>query len=88
MKYECAGFLEKNKDRMSSDAGALLHGAANPLVASLFVAEGADAAAASGPSSFVGATAFLGSKFKDDMHRLLATLRATDPHFIRCVKVR
>ena len=34
----------------------------------------------------VGSNAFLGSKFKDDMKKLMIALNSTTPQFVRCIK--
>jgi len=94
--YDADGFIAKNKDRLSAGVQALLTASSLPVVVQATQAASSPGppsqgtksspAAASAAHSLVGASAFLGSRFKEDVGRLLALLRSTRPHFIRCLK--
>ena len=73
------GFLVKNKDRLNEDLYALLQTSRCAFLRELFPKEEDDASAR---------RASLGSKFKQQLDELMATLNATQPHYVRCIKVR
>uniref|UniRef100_A0A7S2S3X1 Myosin motor domain-containing protein n=1 Tax=Mucochytrium quahogii TaxID=96639 RepID=A0A7S2S3X1_9STRA len=61
---------------------SLLQKSTTPLLKELF--SGIDNENTRG--TFTGSNAFLGSKFKDDINKLMKTLHTTTPHFVRCLK--
>lgn len=83
--YNARDFLDKNRDALPE--GLLTIVARSTVLAGLAPATApatAPADAAGGPKK-AGRTT-LSAKFKADLDALMATLRATQPHFIRCVK--
>ncbi|KAI8848017.1 P-loop containing nucleoside triphosphate hydrolase protein [Chytridium lagenaria] len=91
--YEIDGFIEKNKDTVSDEQLGLLNSAEfaflQEVVAieeeAVAVAPQADARGGRG----AGASAkkpTLGSIFKASLVKLMATLRTTEVHYIRCIK--
>jgi myosin heavy subunit len=78
VKYDTAGFLEKNRDTLSPDLLDMLATTQHPLLQILF------------PASEAGATTSqkksLGAQFSGQLDRLMSTLDATEPHYIRCIK--
>mmetsp|Transcript_27478 Transcript_27478/g.37764 ORF Transcript_27478/g.37764 Transcript_27478/m.37764 type:complete len:1363 (-) Transcript_27478:153-4241(-) len=91
VEYSVTGFVEKNRDSLSSTSREVLELSSLPLLAELF-APSAEAVAASefsrgrGKGSGQPAKATLGSQFRSQLVGLVRNLRLTEPHFIRCVK--
>lgn len=83
--YNARDFLDKNRDALPE--GLLSIVARSTVLAGLApaAASAATPAEASGGPKKAGRTT-LSAKFKADLDALMATLRATQPHFIRCVK--
>ena len=79
----CRGaFLELNNDTMSFGTTSLLQRSTEAFVSHLF-----SAAELQPPQPRRGASfASVGSRFTQDLNKLLRTLQATETHFIRCVK--
>ena len=90
--YDVRGFLDKNKDPVSPDLTNLLAGSNSEVGKQLFAADdaagggGAAGAGGFGIRNKVTARSTLGGQFRTQLAKLMETLRATDPHFIRCVK--
>lgn len=90
--YAAGGFLEKNKDKLPDAMASLLRASEVRMLSTGLPGEatksddGGSAAGGAGGTRMTGSAAFLGSKFKDDMNRLLRRLSETHPHFVRCVK--
>ena len=85
--YYIDGFLEKNKDRLPPNLDRLIENSAIPLLAKVCqVAAGMvpKSKKAKKTGSFAGTT--LGAKFVGDIARLMKSLEATNPHFVRCIK--
>jgi len=80
--YTVADFLSKNRDRLESNITGLMMTSSVTLIRDLFN----DHENENTRSTFSGANAFLGSKFKDDIHKLMDALYSTTPHFVRCLK--
>ena len=80
--YTVDDFLEKNRDRLNDNILVLMSGSTVPLVKEIFAQKGESSAR----GTFTGSNAFLGAKFKNDINKLMATLRSTSPHFVRCIK--
>ncbi|KAH8068335.1 hypothetical protein JL721_6913 [Aureococcus anophagefferens] len=72
--YEAASFVEKNRDGVTGDMVAAFGDCTLPLVAACFAGRGA------------ASKASVGAKFKKSLDALTATLGATEPHYVRCVK--
>lgn len=81
--YNVTSFLEKNKDALHQDIRACMTSSSNPLIASLLPAP---AAKTGGRGSAKAKQLTLGTQFKNQLVSLMATLNATEPHFIRCMK--
>ncbi|XP_038979493.1 myosin-6-like isoform X3 [Phoenix dactylifera] len=77
--YQTELFLDKNKDYVVAEHQALLSASKCPFVSGLFPPLSDDSSKSSKFSS-------IGSRFKQQLHALLETLSATEPHYIRCVK--
>jgi myosin heavy subunit len=97
--YNIAGFVETNRDRLSSDLQLVIQRSDLPFVANLFTAvyqeltfsgkAGAHKAARSATTPTGKGTDIavsLCGKFRGQLAGLMAALRATQPHFIRCIK--
>uniref|UniRef100_A0A7N0TWA0 Myosin-17-like n=1 Tax=Kalanchoe fedtschenkoi TaxID=63787 RepID=A0A7N0TWA0_KALFE len=77
--YQADLFLEKNKDYVVAEHQALLNASTCSFVASLFPPLPEESSKSSKFSS-------IGLRFKQQLHTLMETLNATEPHYIRCVK--
>lgn len=75
MCYDSVGFLEKNRDRLNDDAYNCVGSSSLQFLASLFNDQTATSKIT------------LGSKFSKQLNELMSTLNATEPHYIRCVRV-
>lgn len=84
VEYTVTSFLDKNRDTMSQTVQDAMQSSTNPLIAALF-ANPEDSQSASG-SRNKAAKATLGGQFRNQLIGLVANLRLTEPHFIRCVK--
>ncbi|KAJ3130576.1 Myosin type-2 heavy chain 1 [Physocladia obscura] len=89
--YNSAGFVEKNKDSMSEELQAVLEKSSNLFLKELFVEEEIDAESLLGvvrQNSTVQKLKkpTLGSMFKNSLEELMTTIRATEGHYIRCIK--
>ncbi|KEI42255.1 uncharacterized protein L969DRAFT_97785 [Mixia osmundae IAM 14324] len=93
VEYTTSGWLEKNKDPINDNVTALLSQAADVFVRSLF-AEFAEQTVAAplvegrdGPRRRVRRGAFrtVAQRHKEQLNVLMAQLRSTQPHFIRCI---
>jgi myosin-5 len=95
--YCSDGFIEKNKDSMSGnivselEAGSIeflrdsfAHGSSGTAPPSSSSSSPPKATAAHADSAAAKMT--LSAKFKADLDSLMATLKTTAPHFIRCIK--
>jgi myosin heavy subunit len=76
--YEHTSFLEKNKDMLNDDASALLSTSSFSFLSAWFPIQ-KDVG-----GQFKKAT--LGAKFTKQLGDLMATLNATEPHYVRCIK--
>ncbi|KAL9660447.1 hypothetical protein QQ045_025262 [Rhodiola kirilowii] len=77
--YQADLFLEKNKDYVVAEHQALLNASTCSFIASLFPPPPQDSSKSSKFSS-------IGLRFKQQLHTLMETLSATEPHYVRCVK--
>ncbi|KAK9292270.1 hypothetical protein L1049_020234 [Liquidambar formosana] len=77
--YQTELFLDKNKDYFFPEHHALLNASKCSLVSGLFPA-------LSDESSKTSKFSSIGSRFKQQLHDLLETLCAIEPHYIRCIK--
>ncbi|XP_042504196.1 myosin-2-like isoform X2 [Macadamia integrifolia] len=79
--YDTSGFLEKNRDPLHSDSIRLLSscsGKLPQLFASKFLNQSHKPSDSKRQS--------VGTKFKDQLFKLMQRLESTTPHFIRCIK--
>ncbi|KAI9334542.1 P-loop containing nucleoside triphosphate hydrolase protein, partial [Obelidium mucronatum] len=96
--YTSTSFIDKNKDNMSDELQDVLSATNNSFLKEIFVGggrastgDGADGPYNS-PSSKVErrksvmTAPTLGSMFKNSLQGLMATIRETEGHYIRCVK--
>ena len=84
--YETANWLDKNKDPINDNVASLLSKSTNPLIANLFedaVSEedGSVKARAGKASTFIT----VAQRHRQQLNALMTTLRATVPHFVRCI---
>lgn len=101
VEYSTFKFVDKNKDELPKEAVSLLSSSSVPLLGALFTSLVAEAAAnrvdkaAHSPkrnrtSSFkaapTNAVTSVGIQFKEQLGRLMETVYATTPHYIRCLK--
>ncbi|CAM9519028.1 unnamed protein product, partial [Ectocarpus fasciculatus] len=88
VEYTVAGFLEKNRDTMSNTVQEALQSSNNPIIAQLFESPDINVPGSPPPTgrSKAAAKATLGGQFRNQLIGLVANLRLTEPHFIRCVK--
>eukprot|EP00929_Paragymnodinium_shiwhaense_P105639 TRINITY_DN7068_c0_g2_i2.p1 TRINITY_DN7068_c0_g2~~TRINITY_DN7068_c0_g2_i2.p1 ORF type:complete len:1114 (+),score=269.70 TRINITY_DN7068_c0_g2_i2:89-3430(+) len=93
--YTADAFLEKNKDLLSSDVMQLLkdpQACKNAFVTRQFSGElerifGAGAAGGSEQRRVTKAKSYsVSSDFREQMESLMSTIKATEPHFVRCLK--
>lgn len=76
-------FLDKNNDTLQEDWLAQLSSSAVPLLQSLFL-PGVEAASKANRKA--AAFSSVGKRFVNDLNSLLAELKASKAHFVRCVK--
>ncbi|XP_047426830.1 myosin-2-like [Mugil cephalus] len=87
--YSISGWLEKNKDPLNDTVVALYQKASLKLLSQLFATYSTADAAADGSkksskrkgSSFQTVSAL----FRENLNKLMANLRSTHPHFVRCL---
>lgn len=97
VEYTSNGFLEKNRDTVMEEQIAVLRSSRNPLVRKLFD-DASSSSSTTGsrlkvvsakPTSAVPQKSHkksVGSQFRNSLNALMATLNATTPHYIRCIK--
>ncbi|XP_011648183.1 unconventional myosin-Va isoform X2 [Pogonomyrmex barbatus] len=98
VQYETVGFLEKNRDTVIEEQIDVLRSGENKLLRKLFREEDPKLAV---PHARVKVSAqksapmntsnkqnkkTVGSQFRDSLNMLMATLNATTPHYVRCIK--
>ncbi|KAG2004634.1 nonmuscle myosin heavy chain b [Coprinopsis cinerea AmutBmut pab1-1] len=94
VEYRTDGWLEKNKDPLNDNLTKVLAASSEPYVASLF-AEYAEVPSGLSGNHFLslgkkrtlkkGAFRTVGQRHKEQLASLMSQLRATQPHFIRCI---
>ena len=97
--YLIEGFVDKNRDTLPGELTQLLSASSMPLLEAIFKpgggGGGGDPAAADQGAKRGGGrgrpgggkrTAALASQFAESLEALMAVLRSTTPHFVRCVK--
>ena len=85
--YATAGFVTKNKDELYQEGLVLLRSSPDPLVRELFPPEVEQSPAEKSKKrkSALQATT-VGSQFRAQLASLLQTIKATAPHYVRCLK--
>lgn len=100
VEYETLGFLEKNRDTVIEEQVDVLRSGENKLLRKLFCDEDPKlavpharvkvSAQRSMPPSLNASNKqnkkTVGSQFRDSLNMLMATLNATTPHYVRCIK--
>ncbi|XP_019883807.2 unconventional myosin-Va [Camponotus floridanus] len=97
VQYETLGFLEKNRDTVIEEQVDVLRGSENKLLKQLLsdgdpklavphirVKVSAQQNTPNVSNKQNGKT--VGSQFRDSLNTLMATLNATTPHYVRCIK--
>ncbi|XP_069473976.1 unconventional myosin-VIIb [Ambystoma mexicanum] len=96
--YESQGFLEKNRDLLSSDLLLLIHSSANRFLKEIFQVHSSPASLGPGSIRHLNANQpqkildtekhlpTLGSQFKQSLEKLMKILECCQPYFIRCMK--
>lgn len=89
MEYDSQNFLFKNKDTLSPDAIESMKASANEFLRTRFQEEsrsfGTQTEAATGRVTKAKAYS-VSLEFRQQLRQLMASVRSTTPHFIRCVK--
>nr|XP_056706311.1 unconventional myosin-VIIb [Euleptes europaea] len=98
--YQSKGFLEKNRDTLSSDVMQLVHSSKNKFLRQIFQVDAAVNVASLGRGNirhlgadptFKGSDTIkrlstLGGQFKQSLEQLMKILSTCQPYFIRCLK--
>ncbi|KAJ3239300.1 Myosin type-2 heavy chain 1 [Chytriomyces hyalinus] len=92
--YTAAGFIDKNKDSVSDEMKDVLRASTNSFFKEIFSPEQSateEPAYASSDKtrmrrSTLKSKSTLGSMFKSSLEELMETIRATEGHYIRCIK--
>ncbi|KAJ3012294.1 UNVERIFIED_CONTAM: Myosin type-2 heavy chain 1 [Siphonaria sp. JEL0065] len=95
--YKSTSFIDKNKDNMSDELQHVLAESTNLFLKEVFVGASDISSDPSDPSYLLPASKIerrksvmtaptLGSMFKNSLQGLMATIRETEGHYIRCVK--
>ncbi|XP_076241544.1 dilute class unconventional myosin isoform X2 [Calliopsis andreniformis] len=98
VQYETVGFLEKNRDTVIEEQVDVLRNGQNKLLKKLFSDEDPKLGVPP-PNVRIKVSAqkpvsntpkqnkkTVGSQFRDSLNMLMATLNATTPHYVRCIK--
>ncbi|KAK4885795.1 hypothetical protein RN001_002066 [Aquatica leii] len=93
VQYESNGFLEKNRDTVLEEQITVIKYSKNDFVRNLFCKE---CLLPGNKLKVISAKPLIdiqktnkksvGSQFKDSLNRLMITLNATTPHYVRCIK--
>ncbi|EZA57445.1 Myosin-Vb [Ooceraea biroi] len=101
VQYETVGFLEKNRDTVIEEQVDVLRSSENKLLRRLFSDEDPKLAVpharvkvSAHRTTSIGQPSAnnkqnkktVGSQFRDSLNMLMATLNATTPHYVRCIK--
>jgi myosin heavy subunit len=88
--YNIAGFVDKNKDNIHDSLEKAVKSSGCELIQRIFEPpeseEDLSKGGGKGTPKAGGKSKTLGSKFKNQLTALMATLNKTSPHFIRCIK--
>ncbi|KAM4031324.1 myosin heavy chain, skeletal muscle, adult-like [Anomaloglossus baeobatrachus] len=86
--YNISGWLEKNKDPLNETVVGLYQKSSVKLLANLFSAfSSSEAAASSKGGSKKKGSSFqtVSALFRENLNKLMANLKTTHPHFVRCL---
>ncbi|XP_073350991.1 myosin-16-like [Pagrus major] len=81
--YNIAGWLEKNKDPLNETVVGLFQKSSLPLLALLFKEE--EAAAGTKKQKKGSSFQTVSNFYREQLNKLMSTLRSTAPHFVRCI---
>ena len=79
VQYDGQGFLEKNRDTLFTDLLLLMGSSKLPLVQELFTDTRSEEEKRKRPPT-------AGTQFKGQVSKLVKTLKAASPHYVRCIK--
>ncbi|CUV06882.1 unnamed protein product [Cryptosporidium hominis] len=86
VSYCVDNFIEKNKDQLSHYSTEVLSSSENPWVSDLIKAKFSDHVLDSESNTKSKRQQTLGSSFRNQLNKLISTIKQTNPHFIRCIK--
>ncbi|KAI3370674.1 hypothetical protein L3Q82_007236 [Scortum barcoo] len=94
VEYQCCGFLDKNKDTINEEQINVMKKSKFDLLLMLFEDDEKPASSANKRTSVTGRAGpaqrdnkkTVGLQFRQSLHLLMATLNATTPHYVRCIK--
>ncbi|XP_056144570.1 myosin-16-like [Lampris incognitus] len=81
--YNIGGWLEKNKDPLNETVVGLFQKSSMPLLALLFKEE--EAAAGTKRQKKGSSFQTVSNFYREQLNKLMSTLRSTAPHFVRCI---
>merc|ERR1712127_362467 len=86
VSYSVDGWLEKNKDPINMTVAALFKNSkGNDLLAYLFREVGEEEGGGGGKKKGGGSQQTISSGHREQLNKLMKTLDATSPHFVRCI---
>lgn len=87
--YNITGWLEKNKDPLNDTVVDQYKKSSNALLVEIFAdhpgQSGGGAKDGGGRGKKGGGFSTVSSSYKEQLNNLMTTLRATAPHFVRCI---
>ncbi|XP_076274698.1 myosin heavy chain isoform X35 [Rhynchophorus ferrugineus] len=88
--YNITGWLEKNKDPLNDTVVDLFKKGTNKLLVEIFAdhpgqSGGQDAGGKGGKRTKGSAFQTVSAMYREQLNNLMSTLRATQPHFVRCI---
>ena len=84
--YQVTNFLEKNKDQLHGDIQGVIRDSKVEMISKMFPPEPEAPAGGRRMSMSQTKQKTLGGQFKQQLQDLIATLNATYPHFVQCMK--
>ncbi|KAM4634875.1 myosin-16-like [Polymixia lowei] len=81
--YNISGWLEKNKDPLNETVVGLFQKSSMPLLAVLFKEE--ETAAGTKKQKKGSSFQTVSNFYREQLNKLMSTLRSTAPHFVRCI---
>lgn len=89
VSYNITGWLEKNKDPLNDTVVDQFKKSQNKLLIEIFAdhpgQSGGGEQAKGGRGKKGGGFATVSSSYREQLNNLMATLRSTQPHFVRCI---